>query len=202
MFIDTQKKHQYLSSLQKEENQAFLDSFKLLLLSLIPTCYLDGECNWVYFVCQCSLKSFLAILIFGSLLGPYITLVLSIITGYYVISFISSISSTFFTFAFIGALGRGMCYCLYHPCNWFFLMVVSDLITLTGDIMIFLYDQGEGFGFNANTIVYLGNIVFVIIFFARYIILYRKLSELFLKMRNYELNAIFYCMKKILVDKI
>jgi peptidoglycan/LPS O-acetylase OafA/YrhL len=191
MLIDERKRNQFLRIFQKDETKEFLYRFSIFLLAVLPC---SGG-NWLDII----LKLALSILIYSSLLGPYITLVISIVTANYHITFISIISSIFFTISLIGSLGKGMCYCLYQPCNWFFLMLISDFITLAGDIIIFFIDTGQ-LGFNAPTIIYLGNTIFVILFLYRHCITYIKLNKIYQTIRELEMKVMLLCMTKYLND--
>ena len=109
---------------------------------------------------------------------------------------VSTISVACFLISGAGVLGSGMFGCLYHPCNWFFIMLFSDLTILLTDIYtigLFIYlfriKEIEHFKFVfLYGIICFPNFVLVCLFTSHHYNTYNHLSNMFKLFRKLELD--------------
>ena len=158
----------------------FLCAFKLaiyffiILLVLIP--YLIEVLPLLIFVA--SLKSITD------------TLILSIIL----------IDSFFAIFSLLGARGKFVCCCLYHPSNWILLMSIFDFVCLILDIVITYIGINGPEEYKDLSCIAL-HILLVIYNLFRQIGFYVKFKDIYKKLRELETTVIKKCVEELLKEE-
>lgn len=190
MKFEKSKRDRILKVINKLENMKFTQGLKDCIHSLIP-CNTGYEFN----CCIMLLKIVPFILFIISLVGPYIMLIFAFIYNFTIpIKFLSIISSICFSIAIVGIFGKGMVFCLTYPCNWFFLMLCCDLLTLLSESSILYFRIAMHISFKLDIIGFIaiiGNIIFSISFLVQHIRVYKTLNLIFTAMISMELDIIY-----------
>ncbi len=115
-----------LKVMNKFENMGFVNAFKKFLDAIYP--FKTGE---DFSLCKMLLKIFPFTLVMISLAGPYLMVLFAFYYNFTIpIKILSILSSIFFLISLLGVYGKGMVCCLTYPCNWFFLMLSCDILTI------------------------------------------------------------------------
>ena len=195
MIVEEKKRKKILQIMNSETNKKFINGLGMILISLIP-CYTGEEFNWCIMLCKLVPFTLVAI----SLLGPFS--IFFLLLKYSIPPFIiitSILSSIFFLICILGIFGKGMHGCLAHPCNWFFLMLCSDLLTITFDTLIIFSSLALGVDYKSFIVVALsGNIIFCIICMVQHIKAYKLINLIYTGIRTMEMDIIYYSVHKYL----
>jgi hypothetical protein len=198
MILETSKRDRLIKILNKAENQDFIRKLAALLIILIP-CYTGDEFN----ICIMLIKIVPFVLLVASLLGPYLMLLIAFEFQYpTIIIYLSLICSLFFSISLLGIFGKGMICCLVYPCNWFLVMLFSDLIAIAGEIIILSLIHVNGVETNdygkLGICGIFGNIVVVFAFLIQHSIVYNRIDLVFTAIRTMEMEVIYYGTHKYL----
>ena len=118
MFFGKKKRAEFMTEMSKDENKNMMICLLTLLIGLIPC----GD-GWQFKICLCPIA-------YGILFVPLILVIYFGVNGPGILIIISSVGFIFYLIALLGIFGKLMCGCLTHPCNWFFVMVVSLLFSI------------------------------------------------------------------------
>jgi hypothetical protein len=195
MIVEEKKRKKILQIMNSETNKKFINGLSMILISLIP-CYTGGDFNWCIMLCKLVPFTLVAI----SLLGPFS--IFFLLLKYSIPPFIiitSILSSIFFLICILGIFGKGMHGCLAHPCNWFFLMLCSDLLTIAFELLIIFSSLALGVDYKSFIVVALsGNIIFCIICMVQHIKAYKLINLIYTGIRTMEMDIIYYSVHKYL----
>ena len=195
MIVEKKKRDKIFAEMNSEANQQFINRLGVFLISLIP-CYTGNEFNCCIMLCK--LVPFILVVI--SLLGPFSILFLLFKYSIPLLIIFPSISSSiFFSICILGIFGKGMYGCLAYPCNWIFLMLCSDLLTITFDTIIIYFSYILGEDYHSFIVVALsGNIIFCIICMVQHIKAYKLINLIYTGIRTLEMDIIYYSVHKYL----
>ena len=90
-----------------------------------------------------------------------------------------------------------MCGCLTHPCNWFFVMVVSLLFSIASNVLCFIskpHEAGDS-DYTFLRILMVGNIIVCLVFFIQTIKVYRNMRDIYLGTKCLDLLLIDLCVQ-------
>lgn len=117
----------------------------------------------------------------------------------YYIFIASCIQIISYIFPLIGVTGKLVCCCLYNPYQWFFFMVIINLIAIIINLflMSFIFTNKKLIIIN-DSIGYafwgfFFNIIFIIYCFVRHGLIFSKLKDLFNEIRLIETDLAKYC---------
>lgn len=198
MLVEKRKRDKIFRIMNSEANRKFINRLSLLLIALIP-CYTGEEFNWLIMLCK--LIPFALVVI--SLLGPF-SIFLLLIKFYLPLSiiYLSILTAIFFSICVSGIFGKGMHGCLAYPCNWFFLMLCSDLLTITFEVLIiYLSYSLERYTSEYKTFIVIalsGNIIFCIICTVQHIKAYKLINLIYTGIRTMEMDVIYYSVHRYL----
>ena len=193
MYIYGKKKRdEYMAEISSEANKGMLFVILVILLAVCPT----GD-DWRYKIVFC-------ILVYGITFIPLIAFIYFLTTGYTYLILSSLAGLIFYIIIFVGLLGKLTCLCLTHPCNWTFLMLLSCIFTITGNL-ICIIDRPEsekGFGYTFLQILCGGNVAVCLAFFIQSIRCYRKMKEIYIETKLSDLRVVDECVRKELEEMI
>ena len=198
MLVEKRKRDKIFRIMNSEANRKFINRLSLLLIALIP-CYTGEEFNWLIMLCK--LIPFALVVI--SLLGPF-SIFLLLIKFYLPLSiiYLSILTAIFFSICVLGIFGKGMHGCLAYPCNWIFLMLCSDLLTITFEVLIiYLSYSLERYTSEYKTFIVIalsGNIIFCIICTVQHIKAYKLINLIYTGIRTMEMDVIYYSVHRYL----
>lgn len=198
MLVEKRKRDKIFRIMNSEANRKFINRLSLLLIALIP-CYTGEEFNWLIMLC----KFIPFALVVISLLGPF-SIFLLLIKFYLPLSiiYLSILTAIFFSICVLGIFGKGMHGCLAYPCNWFFLMLCSDLLTITFEVLIiYLSYSLERYTSEYKTFIVIalsGNIIFCIICTVQHIKAYKLINLIYTGIRTMEMDVIYYSVHRYL----
>jgi hypothetical protein len=198
MIVEKKKRDKIFRIMNSEANRKFINRLSMILIALVP-CNTGDEFNWCIMLCK--MGPFILVVI--SLLGPFS--VFFLLYKYplpLIIIYLSILSSIFFSICISGIFGKGMHGCLAYPCNWLFLMLCSDLLTITFDatIIYFSYKLGN-YTSEYHTFIVIalsGNIIFCIICMVQHIKAYKLINLIYTAIRTMEMDIIYYSVHKYL----
>ena len=196
MIFVQKKKKQLYKIINKLESEKLKTIFGRCIQPLINF----TNDNWIIFL----IKIALLLLFMGCFLGPYILIGISIyLKEQNIIIIILLICSISFTILLVGNLGNSMCLCLYQPCNWFFFMLCCNLITIGGEIFVFVYyyKKVPSYAFYISMFLILENLVLCLVFFIQEIIVFRLINLIYTFFRTIELSVMYYCVNKYLKNE-
>ena len=198
MLVEKRKRDKIFRIMNSEANRKYINRLSLLLIALIP-CYTGEEFNWLIMLCK--LIPFALVVI--SLLGPF-SIFLLLIKFYLPLSiiYLSILTAIFFSICVLGIFGKGMHGCLAYPCNWIFLMLCSDLLTITFEVLIiYLSYSLERYTSEYKTFIVIalsGNIIFCIICTVQHIKAYKLINLIYTGIRTMEMDVIYYSVHRYL----
>jgi len=198
MLVEKRKRDKIFRIMNSEANRKFINRLGLFLFSFVP-CYTGEEFNWLIMLCK--LIPFALVVI--SLLGPFsIFLLLIKFSLPLSIIYLSILTAIFFSICVLGIFGKGMHGCLAYPCNWFFLMLCSDLLTITFEVLIiYLSYSLERYTSEYKTFIAIalsGNIIFCIICTVQHIKAYKLINLIYTGIRTMEMDVIYYSVHRYL----
>lgn len=179
-----------LKFMNKFRNSGFVEKFQNFIYKLIPCNTKDSD----FCLCIVIIKIFPFILVIISLAAPYIMIFYSFYFNLLIsLKILSIFSSIFFLISLLGIYGKGMVFCLTYPCNWFFLMLCADFLTIVCEGFIFRIYFFEEFHYNVLLhLAILGNMIFTFIFFIQHFRVYKYINLVFTAMILMELDYIYY----------
>ena len=173
------------------QNSGFIEKFKKFIHHLNP-CSTNSDGEFYCWIMLLKIVPF--ILVMSSLIAPYIMIIYSFYNGLPIsIKILSIISSITFVISVLGIYGKGMVFCLTYPCNWFFLMLCADFITIICEGFIFRINYIKSLYIHLILVIAIfGNIIFTFIFFIQHFRVYRYINVVFTAMILMELDYIYY----------
>ena len=198
MLVEKKKRDKIFQMMNSEANRKFINGLSTFLYALIP-CYTGEQFN----CCIMIFKLFPFAFVIISLVGPYA--IFFLLFAYklpFFIIYLSILSSIFFAICIIGICGKGMYGCLAYPCNWFFLMLCSDLLTITFESIIiylsFSFEKTMSDCRSFIVITLLGNIIFCIVCMVQHIKVYKLINLIYTAIRTMEMDVIYFSVHKYL----
>ena len=185
MFFGKKKRDEFMKEMSKDENKNMMLCLLVLLIGLIPC----GE-GWIYKLCLCPIA-------YGILFVPLILLIYFGVNGPLLNIIISALGFIFYIIALLGIFGKLMCGCLTHPCNWFFVMVVSLLFSITSNVLCFIFKPHEAVDsdYTFFRVLMVGNIIVCLVFFIQTIKVYRNMRDIYLGTKCLDLLLIDLCVQ-------
>ena len=105
----------------------------------------------------------------------------------------------FYIISLMGLFGRFQCCCLYRPCNWLFLMLLSDLIvSITGFTIGYIEIETDPSLYFHPTCMFLNAFIYVYIAVYNHCKTFNILKDIYKSVRNYEINIIKNCVIKFI----
>ena len=178
MFFGKKKRDEFMTEMSKDENKNMMICILTLLIGLIP-------CGDLW-----CLKLFLCPIAYGILFIPLIVVIYFGANGPTELLIITSFGLFFYLITLLGIFGKLMCGCLTHPCNWYMVMVLSLLLTITSDVLCFIIDESILF-----KILEVGNIIICLVFFVQTFKVYRKMRDIYLATKTLDLLLIDLCVQ-------
>ena len=185
MFFGKKKRAEFMTEMSKDENKNMMICLLTLLIGLIPC----GD-GWQFKICLCPIA-------YGILFVPLILVIYFGVNGPGILIIISSVGFIFYLIALLGIFGKLMCGCLTHPCNWFFVMVVSLLFSITSNVLCFIFKprEADNSDYTFFRVLMVGNIIVCLVFFVQTFKVYRKMRDIYLGTKCLDLLLIDLCVQ-------
>lgn len=191
MFYGKRKRDEFMKELSSDENKKMVSCLLILVVGLIPV----GE-GWAFKLCLCPI-------VYGILFIPIILVIYFGVNGPLEHIIASSIGLFFYLISLLGIFGKLMCGCLTHPCNWFFLMVLSILYSISANAYCFIFrPDGEGGVYTFFQVLMVGNAIVSFVFLVQSFLTYRKIRNIYLSMKCNDLLLMDKCVQKDLKNRI
>ena len=193
------KKDQYYQIISNHENNEFFNGFRTFFQIFTSLAFNaeDGDVRVFLMILE-------LVIILGAFLGfifPFIlffVIVCFISRNKYLLVILSSINLISFIIVNLGFYGKLHCFCLYRPYQWFFFMIIIDMINFCCNCYLFIFimnnERSSSYDYFGYLIFgFLGSIFYSITFVVIQYKITGKLIILFNTLRTLETNVIKFC---------